>query len=194
MPSEAGLGFIDSTTTSPKSSKNRFANQAHPTCAIGGSSDVFVTKETLSNGRWITNCFDDEDDYTATTFAEKFRREIVENGSGRSTAFGDIQRDWVCPYETPRPNGAMDGYVFRDVNVIQPACAGGILGGTSVAVSNDNEDLRCGDTIYVSGIGTKTVTDHCPICGDDKIDHYTADGRCSGIVYLGTQPTFRLDR
>ena len=63
-----------------------------------------------------------------------------------------------------------------------------------MAVDDQNADLSCGDTIDVSGIGTKTVTDHCPICGDEKIDHYTADGRCSGIVHLGTQPTFRLGR
>ena len=61
-------------------------------------------------------------------------------------------------------------------------------------VSSLNPDLSCGDTIFVSGIGTKTVTDHCPICGTTKIDHYTADGRCSGILHLGTQRTFRLNR
>ena len=168
--------------------------QAHPTCAVGGPSDVFVTQETLSNGNWITNCFDDEDDYTAAMFTEVFRREIQENGSGRSTAFGDVQLDWICSSATPRPDGAAFGNVVRDINAILPACAGGTLGSSTVAADPDNGDLSCGDTIYVSGIGTKTVTDHCPGCGDDKIDHYTADGRCSGIVHLGTQPTFRLDR
>ena len=164
------------------------------TCASGGPSDVYVTQETLSSGTWSTNCFDDEDDYTATTFPETFRSEAEENGSGRSTAFGDIQLDWVCPYVTPRPDGATFGNVFRDINAIAPACDGGTLGSTTVAVSSANGDLSCGDTIYVSGIGTKTVTDHCPICGTAKIDHYTADGRCSGIVHLGTEPTFRLGR
>ena len=185
-PFSALGGYTHSQYTKP--------NQAHPTCATGDSSDVFVTEERSSNGRWVTNCFDDEDEYTATTFPETFRLEAKENGNGRSTAFGDIQLDWVCPYETPRPDAAAFGYVFRDINTIQPACTGGGLGSSTVAVSSLNPDLSCGDTIFVSGIGTKTVTDHCPICGTTKIDHYTADGRCSGILHLGTQRTFRLNR
>ena len=166
-------------------------NQAHPTCATGPLAEVFITEED-KNGN--TDCFDDESEYTATTFRDRFRGEVEENGSGRTPAFGDIQLEWACESANPRPVAATFGNVFRDIKVIKPACEDGTLGSSTVAVYDMNPDMTCGDRIYVSGVGVKTVTDHCPGCRMARVDHYVADGRCSGILDLAeSRRTFRLD-
>ena len=124
------------------------------------------------------------------TLCNTFAAEVWENGSGISTSYGTIQREWECP-------GCTEEYRFRTVGPIQPSCAGRGLGDTTVARGPGNRDLGCGDRVLIVGLGedvgtVKTVTD---LGGDvdlTQLDNYTANGACSGVFDLGNFLTIKL--
>ena len=61
-----------------------------------------------------------------------------------------------------------------------------------MAVNLEHEDLACGDSVYIVGVGVKTVTDRCPVCTFTDIDNYTTTPACYRVSDLGTFKTIKL--
>jgi len=152
-------------------------------CA-GPPERAYITEED-ANG--ISQCFNDPPrNFTVTTLQQEFISQVNLNGSGISTNFGDVQRDFFCPTTAAAPSDA-SGRTFRQ-RAIEPACSGLTLGDNTVARRPGHPDLDCGDQVFIQDVGLKTVTDLCPVCPDmltadevDQLDNFTTDARCSGI-------------
>lgn len=171
---------------------SQYNTVAESTCT-GGDDRAYLITENASG---ISQCFS-AGQFTTTTLRSSFIDQVNLNGSGRSINFGDIKRDFFCPTTSEAPQDA-PGITFRQTP-ITPSCAGGTLGNDTVAVGPHNQNLSCGDRIFIHGIGVKTVTDACPGCPNrlgpgvvDQLDNYTTDDRCSGIIDLGDFVTIKL--
>lgn len=73
-----------------------------------------------------------------------------------------------------------------------PRRGAGRLDNDTVAHNQGHPYLSCGDRVYIDTVGTKTVTDYCPGCGNDQLDNFTTDNRCTGVVDLGDFVTTKL--
>ncbi|HZE56287.1 MAG TPA: hypothetical protein VE031_00385 [Chthoniobacterales bacterium] len=142
---------------------------------------------------------DNNCNFSETTLLSGFVNQVNLNGSGRSTAFGDVVREVFCTGQKNKQNkpppGSMN-HTFRRHHIV-PSCEGSALDDTTVARMPGHPYLGCGDQILIVGLGggpgkTKTVTDLCPGCPENQLDNYTTNPACSRINDLGRFVTIRL--
>ena len=112
------------------------------------------------------------------------------NGTGISLNHGTIEREVTCRDATNFPTDGSDNS-FRGHSSVRGACGGGV-GNSTVAVNKNHQDLACGDSVYIVGVGVKTVTDYCPGCTSRQVDNYTTTPACYGVLDLGTFKTIKL--
>jgi len=105
-------------------------------------------------------------------FKPIFRDEVLENGSGFSIGFGDVQKEAFCP---GRPPGS-----FRANTQIKGAY--GSVNNSTVAFKFDqfirSDNVGKLDKILIVGVGVKTVTDECPGCALKQFDNYSTVREC----------------
>jgi len=110
--------------------------------------------------------------------------EVEENGSGLSETQGVVSREWFC-----------SGPERRVRRVSQPcaACTGMALQPyATVAVKNtDEQTIPCGATLYVHGVGTRTVVDLGNLA-ENQLDHYIGFTGCNQASSYGTRKVIRL--
>ena len=127
--------------------------------------------------------------FSGTTLKGDFVDKVNLNGSGHSTNHGTIAPEEWCLDNGEHPDDA-DGRSFRSGHTIMGAC--GSVGSSTVAVRLGHSYLSCGDSVYIVGVGVKTVTDSCPGCSTAQLDNYTTSTACHGILDLGTFKTIKL--
>ncbi len=127
--------------------------------------------------------------FTGTTFKSDFASQAYINGSGKSLNHGTIALEEWCLKNAEHPADA-DERSFRPGHTVAGTC--GSVSESTVAVHPDNDDLSCGDSVYILGIGVKTVTDRCPGCTLTQLDNYTTTPACSKVYDLGTHKTIKL--
>jgi hypothetical protein len=146
-------------------------------CNSGGNTTSYITTQSATTG--LSQCFLNGAQWFTVNMADSFRRRVNVNGSGISTVHGFIQRDFFCP-NTPNAPPNTFAYTFRQVPVIKGACANSTLSDSTVAVLPTNQDLSCGDQVYIVGVGTKMVTDYCSVCTLTQLDNYNStDHTCT---------------
>ena len=120
-----------------------------------------------------------------------FRFEVEENGSGHSINYGIIGNEGWCPY----PTGGQWGFVFRanKPNLVG-ACNNNIVDDTTVAIRRQGHPyLNCGNVVYVSDVGTKTVNDVGGGLGIRHLDHFDSSYQaCTGKTSVGDHHVFQL--
>lgn len=118
------------------------------------------------------------------------------NGTGVSINYGTIGREFLCLQSQYNPPQDAPNISFRRGATIHgaPACGGAALTNLSLAVGPDNPDgLDCGNTVYIAGVGVKTLVDLCPACnGDRHLDNYTTDPACHHIPDVGNLMTIQV--
>ena len=104
----------------------------------------------------------------------------------------------ACADGSARRRGAESGPVRPRQAQQQPVRAAGVpvgelqpLHGRRVRRLSD-EHLSCGDSVYIVGVGVKTVTDRCPDCTPTQLDNYTTASACHDVGHLGTFKTIKL--
>lgn len=111
-----------------------------------------------------------------------FITQLNENGSGLSQTLSFLSIEYKCAVN------------YRQVPGPCPYCGGSLIGGSSLAVSANNQDnLTCGNKVFVYQIGTGIVSDHGGGLTANQIDHYEGTGACTANI--GTpvsQPAFLL--
>jgi hypothetical protein len=129
--------------------------------------------------------------FVPTTLLSGFVNQVNRNGSGRSTAHGNLQREDYCLRHPGHPADAAERS-FRTTTAFHGGC-GGPLNNSTVANCQTRPDLRCNDRVLIHGHGIKTVTDYCPACcRQNQLDNFTTDTACAGIVDLGRFMTIKL--
>ena len=123
--------------------------------------------------------------YTPTTFKSDFITQADLNGSSISLYHGTLSTElWCHLNERPHPDDS-DDRSFRMGHTIVGSCGSAVTDST-VAVNSGHPHLRCGDSVYIVGVGVKTVTDSCPICTETQLDNYTTSPNCNRITDIGT--------
>ena len=121
------------------------------------SRAVFLAPEATCTGAaqssYVTN---NQCTFTATTFKSDFVSEVNENGSGHSTSHGTVAPEDWCLANAQHPADAT-GVSFRSGHTVGGSC--GTVSNATVAVNPMHEHLSCGDSVYIVGVGVKTVTD-----------------------------------
>lgn len=147
------------------------------------------TESACSGGPTLSYVTNNQCTYTSTTFKSGFFTQVNLNGSGHSLNHGTIAREAWCLDNAEHPPDA-SGRSFRAGHMIVGSC--GSVSGSTVAVHPNHDDLSCGDTVYIVGVGVKTVTDRCPGCTQTQLDNYTTTPACSEVYDLGTYRTIKL--
>ena len=127
--------------------------------------------------------------YTDTTLKSDFADKVNLNGSGYSINHGTVAPEDWCLDNAEHPVDA-DERSFRSGHTVVGFC--GSVGNTTVAIRPGHSYLSCGDSVYIVGVGVKTVTDSCPGCSPAQLDNYTTATACHGIPDLGTFKTIKL--
>ena len=129
--------------------------------------------------------------FVPTTLSSGFVSQVNLNGSGVSTAHGNLVREAYCLRQPGHPADAAERS-FRTATAFHGAC-GGALDNTTVANCRTRADLGCGDRVLIQDHGIKTVTDYCPACcGHNQLDNFTTAAACTGINDLGNFMTVKL--
>ncbi len=135
--------------------------------------------------------------WSTVSLISAFIGQAWENGSGATNNYGLIQ-EYLAGCSAP-PGGNMN--YFREVSLIQPACAGGSLSNTTVAINASNASLQCGDQVLIVGLGSglgtvKEVTDHGGGLSLTQLDNYNTSGACSttALPSFGNLQTIRINR
>jgi len=148
---------------------------ANEACYSGSNENFCYTEGDCTNvdcDNWTT---------TGSGFASFLSDVYTNSGSGLSNSLGYITREWTCPL----PPGCT-GKRIRDLTITGgcPKCSSPndymTVDGT-VAINADNDDLDCGDNVYVHTLGTVTVTDHGSGVGLEQLDHYVGVEVCDQI-------------
>ena len=131
--------------------------------------------------------------FTSTTLKSDFVSQVNQNGSGYSTNHGTVAPENWCldpdNDEAEIPDDAEERS-FRSGHTVVGSC--GAVGNATVAVAPGHDHLSCGDSVYIVGVGVKTVTDRCPGCTSEQLDNYTTNTACHRILDLGTYKTIKL--
>jgi len=116
------------------------------------------------------------------TRKDQWFSELWENGSGYHASLGFMSREWVCSTAPA-----------RQVPSPCPQCGGVLSPNQHVAVKPGHPFLNCGDTVYVHGIGTRTVKDKGGGLAEAQLDHYIGTSGCNryGGSY-GNHKTIKL--
>ncbi|MBN2564859.1 MAG: hypothetical protein JXB46_04030, partial [Candidatus Eisenbacteria bacterium] len=122
------------------------------------------------------------DDTTAGVRKDQWFSELWENGGGYHSTLAYISREWVCQTAPA-----------RRVPSPCPQCGGYLGPDQDVAVQPSHPHLACGDTVYVHGLGTRTVRDKGGGLAETQLDHYIGASGCNkyGGSY-GTLKTIKL--
>jgi Domain of unknown function (DUF4157) len=129
--------------------------------------------------------------FVPTTLMSGFVDQVNLNGSGVSTAHGNLVREAHCLTRPGHPANAAERS-FRTTAAFHGGC-GGALNNTTVANCRTRPDLGCNDQVLIQGHGVKTVTDYCPACcGHNQLDNFTTATACAGIIDLGSFMTIKL--
>ena len=132
--------------------------------------------------------------FVDTTFKSDFRSQVALNGTGISIHHGTIGREFHCVKAEHNPPEGANGYTFRTGHTVAGSC--GSVSNSTVAIPRGHQHLSCDDSIYIVGVGVKTVTDLCPRCGSEQIDNYTTRSACSkdeiGHLRPGKLKTIKL--
>jgi hypothetical protein len=130
------------------------------------------------------------------TLKSQFVSQVNLNGSGISINYGNIGREFSCLNPTNNPPSNSSGISFRGNVQITGSC--GAVNDTTVAAHASHPYLSCGDSVYIHGVGIKTVSDRCPACNDNNyhhLDNYTTQSTaCSSnaVGDLGNFKTIKL--
>ena len=113
--------------------------------------------------------------------------ETEENGSGVHSVLGMMSKEYYC-------GGGFCGSTRRYRQVPTPCglCGSPLVAGQSVAISASNFYLKCGDQVFIPGLGTRTVVDTGGGVSTRQLDHYGGTGGCNDLPTLGYLPTFKL--
>lgn len=133
---------------------------------------------------YITNS---QCNFSSNTLISGFINAVNLNGSGRSINFNDVAPEQFCMASAPQ--GAM-GISFRRDHIITGAF--GNVSNNTVAVNPFHPYLSGNDTVFITGIGVKTVTDICPGCSITQLDNYTTNTACLGVPSLGNFTTIKM--
>jgi hypothetical protein len=104
-------------------------------------------------------------------FIDRVLNPTYGTGSGHSINYGDVGKEFFCsprPYPTARRDIVISGSM-------------GTLSNSTVAVHPDSGAHEPNAQLYIHGVGVKSVTDTCGVCGAARIDHYTTNMACIGI-------------
>lgn len=144
----------------------------------GSPTSVYITTESCN--------------FSSVFFKSDFKAKVVLNGSGVSINYGNVGREWTCISNDTAPDDAANDNSFRkNMPSFTNACGNNNLNNSTVAVRADHPYLSCGNAIYISGVGSKTVTDHGSLGGNYRqCDNFTNNGACYGITDLGNYSTF----
>lgn len=116
--------------------------------------------------------------------------EVEENGSGyRGGNF--FSREGVAACVITDPFCAPPD--LRQVPNPCPACGGTLTANVHVAIRSSNPNLSCGNQVYVSNVGTRTVRDHGGGLSNTQLDHYNGTSGCNNVGgSIGSRKVFKL--
>ena len=114
--------------------------------------------------------------------------EVNENGSGFHSTLGYMSLEGFCSL----PGGC--NMKFRKVPSPCPQCSNLGLGpNATVAIHPMNPFLKCGDRVFIVGVGSRIVTDHGGGLTLSQLDHYAGVSGCNSAGgTIGNAPTFKL--
>jgi 3D (Asp-Asp-Asp) domain-containing protein len=123
-----------------------------------------------------------------------FMTEFAENGSGFHPGAGTLSIEWFCG--NPGLPGCSTSQQQRGRRVPSPCptCTGmSVIPNRTVAVSRNHPQLRCGDEVFVAGVGSVQVTDEGGLVAQNQLDHYTGISGCNAAGgTIGVRKTFKL--
>ena len=135
-------------------------------------------------------CTSATNSYSTTNMKSGFISEVAENGSGSSSALSFVSREWLF---SPPGTLTCSSVDMRDVSSPCPACGGTLSANADVAISASNPNLSCGDRVYVSNEGERTVRDHGGGLSNTQLDHYTGASGCNAEGgSIGSRKVFKL--
>jgi len=128
--------------------------------------------------------------FVASTLKANFVKKVILNGSGVSINHGNIQIEVFCLTNANAPADATGKSYRGNTAVINGHC--GAVNATTVAINKNHPYLKCSDSVYISTIGKKTVTDWGGQVANDQLDNFTLNNACAGILDLGNFKTFQI--
>jgi len=108
--------------------------------------------------------------------------EVNENGSGLHTTLGIVSRESQCTARAP----------YRNTGQPCPSCGGTLTPYQGVARNASNQDLPCNATVYVHGVGLRTVKDTGGGLVLTQLDHYIGVSGCDEASNYPPSKTIRL--
>ena len=108
--------------------------------------------------------------------------EVNENGSGFHSLLGMMGLEVQCTAKAP----------YRRTGQPCPACGGSLSANVHVARNAGNPDLPCNSTVYIDGVGVRTVKDAGGGLAMDQLDHYIGVTGCNQAGTFGRRKTIRL--
>lgn len=147
-------------------------NSPSESACLGNQAAAYVLQSTAA-------CFTN---YLSGSLKSDFFSQVDLNGSGHSVNYADIKSlaTTVCNNATqgrpPDATGGANGNSFVKVPAITGSCSIPMDNNVVARCAADGR-LSCGDTVYIHGVGVKTVGDSCPACcnaaGAAQLDNYT---------------------
>lgn len=112
--------------------------------------------------------------------------EVLENGSGVHSSLGIMSREYFCG----RTCGSYSR--FRAVPAPCGSCNTSLVAYQSVARSEFNYSLECGNLVFIEGLGLRTVADTGGDLSTRQLDHFAGASGCNVEQTLGYLKTFKL--
>jgi len=155
-------------------------NTPNETACSGVSHEfTYITERTC----WAINCT--SAGVGTSTGKSDWLAETSENGTGLHSTLEYIWTEGQCPSRAP----------YRRVPGPCPACGGELIAHQHVARKPGHPDLSCGDTVYIHGVGVRTVKDSgssglgFPM---NRLGHYIGVTGCNEASSYGTRKTIKL--
>ena len=124
--------------------------------------------------------------WTLATAKPVWVREVGENGSGVHRGAGLLSQEWSCTEPSPQT-----GVRMRKVSAPCASCGGSLTKNKSVATRSGHPYLKCGNRVYVHGVGVVTVKDTGALA-EAQLDHYYGKTACNDAPTIGTKKTIKL--
>jgi len=123
-----------------------------------------------------------------------FMSELAENGSAFHSSIGFVSIEWFCANPSIPGCSPVNEERGRRVPSACPTCPNlDLTANQTVAISPENNDLACGDQVYVVGTGLRRVTDNGGRLGRKQLDHYSGVSGCNQTAgTIGNRKTFKI--
>lgn len=168
-------------------------NNSH--CSGSNSRTLCFNQGATNSCSSVGSC--NASSWSSVAAKPRFMSEFEENGSGFHPGAGSLSIEWFCG--NPGLPGCSPSREQRARKVPGPcaACTGlGVTANQTVAVANvtsPSSPLRCGDTIFVAGVGQRTVTDTGGGLASNQADHYDGVSGCNAVgPAIGSRKTFKI--